>query len=71
MSVYVRLFGHRLFAEYARWARPGGTTVAVRRENGEFVVWIGRLNIIHTPARWAPPPRLVPGGLSDAGPRPP
>lgn len=71
MSVFLGLFGHRLFVEHARWAAPNADLLAFRRENGEFVVWIGRLNLIYTPSRWAPPPRLVPRRMSDAGPRPP
>ncbi|HEY0835610.1 MAG TPA: hypothetical protein VGE72_17035 [Azospirillum sp.] len=71
MSVFLGLCGHNVFVEHARWANPDGF-FDLRRENGEFVVWLGRLNIIYTPARWAPPARPGrPKGLADAGPQPP
>lgn len=65
MSVYLGFCGRRIFVEHALWASPD-RSFDIRRENGEVVVWLGRLNIIYTPARWGPRS----GGLSDAGPHP-
>lgn len=70
MSVFLALGGHRVFAEHALWASPGAFDI--RRENGEFVVWLGRLHLIYTPPRWSPPPifRRKRGGSADADPHP-
>ena len=65
MSVYWGFCGRSVFVEHALWASPD-RFFDVRRENGEFVIWLGRLHIIYTPARWGPRS----GGLADAGPRP-
>ena len=29
----------------------------VRRENGETLIWLGRLHVIYTPGHWRPTPR--------------
>lgn len=54
MSFFVSLGrGPKLYIELARWASvPRG--LQVRRENGELLVWLGRLHVIYTPARWRP-----------------
>ncbi|MGQ9364878.1 hypothetical protein [Azospirillum sp. ST 5-10] len=75
MSVFLGFCGHRVFVEHARWATPAGR-FDLRRENGEYVVWLGRLNIIYTPARWVPPPPITAcprraAGAADGDPRPP
>ncbi len=52
--------GPKLFVELARWAdhgAPGGRRYDLRRENGELLIWLGRLHLIYTPARWRPPAR--------------
>ena len=46
MCVFLGFCGHRLFVEHARWASPAGS-FDLRRENGEVILWLGRLNIIY------------------------
>ncbi|CAO3415509.1 hypothetical protein [Azospirillum doebereinerae] len=58
MSVFLGFCGHRLFVEHALWASPTGS-FDLRRENGEVILWLGRLNVIYTPARWGPPSRAT------------
>lgn len=65
MSVYLGFCGRSVFVEHALWATPDGL-FDLRRENGEIVIWLGRLHIIYTPARWGPRS----GGFADAGPNP-
>lgn len=54
MSLFIgRPKGPKLFIEFARWAdSPRGLHVC--RENGEILVWLGRVHLIYTPARWRP-----------------
>ena len=66
MSVYLGFCGRRLFLEHAQWA-SSGVGFDIRQENGEYLIWLGRLHIIYTPARWGPRS----GGLADAGPNAP
>lgn len=66
MSFFVSLGnGPKIFIELAHWAssRRG---LHVSRENGEILVWLGRVHVIYTPARWRPPAR----GPTAAGPLP-
>lgn len=57
MSIFVSLgAGPKFFIELARWAdAPRG--MDIRRENGEVLIWLGRLHVIYTPARWRPETR--------------
>lgn len=64
MCVFLGFCGRSVFVEHAHWASPDRFFDA-RRDNGEFVIWLGRLNIIYTPARWGPRT----GRVADAGPR--
>ncbi len=67
MSVLLSLGkGPKLFLEVARWAEtPRG--FHVRRENGETLVWLGRVHLIYTPACWRPAVRgpTLDGRISD------
>lgn len=65
MSLYLGFCGHRFFVEHARWASPE-RSIDFRRENGEILLWLGRLHVIYTPARWSPPR----GGPIDERPHP-
>ncbi|HYE53043.1 MAG TPA: hypothetical protein VEB20_25825 [Azospirillaceae bacterium] len=61
MSFFLALpGGPKIYIELARWASPAGR-FDLRRENGETLVWLGRIHLIYTPARWRP----VPGGVID------
>jgi len=42
----------------------------VRRENGETLIWLGRLHMIYTPGRWRPVARgpTINGRHHDADP---
>ena len=62
MSIFISLgTGPKIFIELARWAdAPRG--VDFRRENGEVLLWLGRLHLIYTPARWRPETRGPTGG---------
>lgn len=57
--------GPKIFVEFADWAtaRRG---LHVSRDNGEILVWLGRIHVIYTPRRWRPPAR----GPTLAGPLP-
>ncbi|MFM2045270.1 MAG: hypothetical protein RLY86_3846 [Pseudomonadota bacterium] len=69
MSIFVSLgIGPKIFVELARWAdTPRG--VDIRRENGEVLIWLGKLHVIYTPARWRPEARgPTPGQPTRGGP---
>lgn len=68
MSIFVSLgTGPKVFIELAHWAdAPRG--VDIRRENGEILLWLGRLHMIYTPARWRPEPRGPTTGGPTIGP---
>ena len=70
MCVFLGFCGRSVFVEHAHWASPGAFDI--RRENGELVVWLGRLHMIYTPATWSPPPTLrrKRGGSADGDPHP-
>lgn len=59
MHIFLKLTGGRqLYLEVARWSDRSAGAVPpfeMRREDGERVVWLGRLMLIYTPARWTPP----------------
>lgn len=65
MNVFLGLCGRRVFLEHARWASPD-RFFEIRRENGETLIWLGRLHVIYTPARWSAPR----GRLADERPHP-
>lgn len=58
MSFFMSLGrGPKLFIELAHWADRGAVGLRgceVRRENGETLIWLGRLHMIYTPGRWRP-----------------
>lgn len=58
MSLFMSLGrGPKLFIELARWADQSsrsGRACDVRRENGELLIWLGRVHLIYTPAQWRP-----------------
>lgn len=82
MHIFLKLVGGRqFFLEVARWSDGGTGTLPpfqTRREDGEWVVWLGRLMLIYTPARWAPPKTWTPpargaltlGAVGDDAPGP-
>ncbi|HZH28846.1 MAG TPA: hypothetical protein VEY95_16860 [Azospirillaceae bacterium] len=54
MTIFIKLVGGRqVFLERARWARPS-RWLHIRKDNGEWLVWIGGWHLIYTPAQWAP-----------------
>lgn len=70
-SLYLALpGGPKLYVEHAGWTRARGNAFEVRRENGELLVWLGRLHVIYTPGRWRPARDRSRGGPLDGGKRP-
>lgn len=72
MSFFVSLGrGPKLFVELAHWAdrgADGSRGCEMRRENGETLIWLGRLHLIYTPGRWRPVARgpTIDGRHNDA-----
>jgi len=53
MGVLIRLWGGRqAYLEYAGWAARPDRFIERRHEQGETILWLGRLQVIYTPADW-------------------
>lgn len=54
MNWFIKIVGGRqLYVEYATWARPDRRFL-LAVDGREIILWVGRLNMIYTPAAWAP-----------------
>jgi len=52
MGVLIKFWGGRqAYLEYAGWACPD-RFFDLRHEQGETILWLGRLQVIYTPADW-------------------